>query len=129
MGMCQSPSILKHYTSFINEREIWIVMPLMENGTLQQYIFNYFRKEEFLKEDLIVSILHQVLLGLDYLHNRKMIHNDLTSRSIVLDSDGSIKISALSSIIKLDGFKNVKDFVGTIHYMAPEKIEQIRGYN
>ena len=36
ISKCLHPNILRYYTSFLNQKELWIVQPLIQNGTLRQ---------------------------------------------------------------------------------------------
>lgn len=44
-------------------------------------------------ETLIRIITKQVLLGLEYLHSNNIIHRDLKADNLLLDIDGTCKIS------------------------------------
>ena len=73
------------------------------------------------------SILHDIALGLAYLHGRTppVIHRDLTARNIMLSSDMRAKLAdfGVSRIINLEASMleaNLSRIPGTISYMPPE---------
>ena len=77
------------------------------------------------------SILHDVSLGLSYLHGRRpaVIHRDLSSNNVLLTSHLVAKISDLGTakMIRADS-KQTKSRLttapGTLHFMPPEALEE-----
>ena len=78
-----------------------------------------------------LSILHDVSLGLSYLHGRRpsVIHRDLSSNNVLLTSHLVAKISDLGTakMIRADS-KQTKSRLttapGTLHFMPPEALEE-----
>ena len=84
-----------------------------------------------LDEKLIKIYLKQVLHGIEYLHEKGIVHRDLKCANILVDLKGNIKISdfgcsgQLNSCNRLSGDSQVlQSLKGTIPFMAPEVIRQ-----
>lgn len=83
-------------------------------------------------ETLIRIITKQVLLGLEYLHSNNIIHRDLKADNLLLDIDGTCKISDFGISRKNnDIYSNANmSMKGTIFWMAPEVIDNmVEGYS
>ncbi|KAG5419606.1 BCK1 [Candida metapsilosis] len=83
-------------------------------------------------ETLIQIITKQVLLGLEYLHSNNIIHRDLKADNLLLDIDGTCKISDFGISRKNnDIYSNANmSMKGTIFWMAPEVIDNmVEGYS
>ena len=76
-----------------------------------------------------------ILDGLEYLHMNNIVHRDIKAANILVDVDGTIKISDFGVSGDLDKFKEntvsksqlLMSLKGTVPWMAPEVICQ-RGY-
>ena len=58
-----------------------------------------------------------MILGLEYLHNNKIIHRDIKPENLVLDSRGYIRITDLG-IARIHKANNSTDTSGTPGYMC-----------
>ena len=78
-------------------------------------------KHTILDDDRMLYIVEDLVLGLNYLHSRKVLHCDLKSSNVLIDSNWNVKLCdfGLSRIRKFDKRAQVGR-VGTPHWMAPE---------
>lgn len=77
---------------------------------------------------VIRSLTRQVLEGLSYLHSRGILHRDLKADNLLLDLDGTCKISDFGISKKSrDIYANNAEMSmqGTIFWMAPEVIHNV----
>ncbi|ODV80596.1 uncharacterized protein CANTADRAFT_25071, partial [Suhomyces tanzawaensis NRRL Y-17324] len=80
------------------------------------------------EEQLIRYITKQVLLGLEYLHSNGILHRDLKADNLLLEIDGTCKISDFGiSKRSQDIYTNNAEMSmqGTVFWMAPEVIDSI----
>ncbi|XP_023593334.1 serine/threonine-protein kinase PAK 5 [Trichechus manatus latirostris] len=79
-----------------------------------------------MNEEQIATVCLSVLRALSYLHHQGVIHRDIKSDSILLTSDGRIKLSDFGFCAQVS--KEVpkrKSLVGTPYWMAPEVISRL----
>lgn len=114
------PNIINYYGYFYDELncEINIVMEYASGGTLKEIIEK--RKEKF-KEDEILGYFTQICEGLNYIHQKKIIHRDLNPINILL-CNGKVKIVDFGISKKLLNNEFAKTVIGKDFYLSPEII-------
>ncbi|XP_043912576.1 serine/threonine-protein kinase PAK 5 isoform X2 [Protopterus annectens] len=114
-------NVVDMYNSYLVGDELWVVMEFLEGGALTDIVTH-----TRMNEDQIAAVCLSVLKALSYLHNQGVIHRDIKSDSILLTSDGRIKLSDFGFCAQVS--KEVpkrKSLVGTPYWMAPEVISRL----
>ncbi|PWW71750.1 hypothetical protein C7212DRAFT_348692 [Tuber magnatum] len=91
------------------------------------------RKHGPFEEPVVRSLTRQTLSGLEYLHREGILHRDLKADNILLDIDGTCKISDFGISKKSDniyGDDPGNSMQGSVFWMAPEVIRpEGQGYS
>uniref|UniRef100_A0A7R9Z4D4 non-specific serine/threonine protein kinase n=1 Tax=Chlamydomonas euryale TaxID=1486919 RepID=A0A7R9Z4D4_9CHLO len=112
------PLVLSYVDHFLYRGHLCIVTEYCEGGDLAQLLRS--RKSPLL-EGQILELLTQILMALQYMHGKGILHRDLKTANIFLTKDGSIKLGdfgisrSLSSSLDL-----AQTIIGTPYYMSPE---------
>ncbi len=101
--------------------ELWVVMEYLEGGALTDIVTN-----TRMDEVSIATVCRQCLLALDFLHQQGVIHRDIKSDSILLSSDGRVKLSDFGFCAQISAeLTKRRSLVGTPYWMAPEVISRL----
>ena len=93
MKSVNHPNIIQFYESFIEDKNLYIVMEYCEKSDLNSYINDCKNKDEKIPEEFIWKVAFQVLDALHYLHNeRKIVHKDIKPLNLLIDKDDNIKL-------------------------------------
>lgn len=89
------PSLIQLYEIIETEKSLLFVTEYMQNGELFNYIIQ--RKKLLvsysrLPEDEARTIFHQLIEGVEYMHQAGIAHRDLKPENILIDYDGKVKI-------------------------------------
>ncbi|KAI9032338.1 kinase-like domain-containing protein [Hyaloraphidium curvatum] len=82
-------------------------------------------------EPLIRSLVYQILCGLEYLHARGIMHRDIKGANILLDEQGTAKITDFGISKKSEmayKWNSRMSVQGSVYWMAPEVIRG-KGYS
>ncbi|XP_062616457.1 STE20-related kinase adapter protein alpha-like isoform X1 [Saccostrea cucullata] len=129
-------NIVKYHCTFVNDKELWIVLPLLGYGSARDVLHAYFKTG--LPEAAIAYILRDVVSALDYLHNRGIIHRSVRASHILIGGSGNVCLSGLRSAYHLiyhgKKWSRVYDYPnacnGDLQWLSPEILEQnLSGYD
>lgn len=97
-----------------------ILMEYMDGGSVQDYLK---QKVESLQLSEVFKIALDVARGMDYLHRMNIIHRDLKTANLLIDSVGTVKIADFGVARIMDSVCCTTAETGTYRWMAPEVIE------
>jgi len=101
-------------------------LPVMVMEMMADSLTSLVKKHEKIPVYIKFSIVHDVSLGLCYLHNHdpSIIHRDLSPNNILLTTHHVAKISDLgvAKVIKADSRKTMTQAPGTVDFMPPESL-------
>ncbi|CAF1390542.1 unnamed protein product [Rotaria magnacalcarata] len=122
------PNIVEMYGSYLVDSELWVVMEYLDGGALTDLLVTP-SGETRMNEQQIATVCKAVLKALAYLHSHGVIHRDIKSDSILLSTDGFVKLSDFGFCAQVMNEKKAqaikrKSLVGTPYWMSPEVISR-----
>ncbi|KAN0070464.1 hypothetical protein V8E54_011333 [Elaphomyces granulatus] len=129
MQHLEHPNIVQYLGCERGEFSISIYLEYISGGSIGSCL----RKHGKFEEPVVQSLTRQTLSGLAYLHDQGILHRDLKADNILLDVDGTCKISDFGISKKTDniyGNDSSNSMQGSVFWMAPEVVQsQGQGYS
>ena len=129
MQHLEHPNIVQYLGCERKEFSISIYLEYISGGSVGSCL----RKHGKFEEPVVRSLTRQTLSGLAYLHGEGILHRDLKADNILLDRDGTCKISDFGISKKSDniyGNDITNSMQGSVFWMAPEVVRsQGQGYS
>ncbi|WWD22050.1 hypothetical protein CI109_106538 [Kwoniella shandongensis] len=122
----QHENIVQYLDSSADGNHLNIFLEYVPGGSVAALLNNYGAFEEA----LVRNFVRQILTGLNYLHEREIIHRDIKGANILVDNKGGIKISDFGISKKVEnnlmsGLRtNRPSLQGSVFWMAPEIVKQ-----
>lgn len=109
-------NIVKVYDIEERYKTVFIIMELVEGTSLRDMLDNLKR----LTPHLAIKYLIQICSGLDYAHQKNIIHRDINPTNIIILGDDRLKVFdfGLSCTVGTEDFAST----GTVYYISPEQI-------
>ena len=85
-------------------------------------LFFHLRAKKRFTEAQAQFYFAEILLGLDYLHSKKIAYRDLKPENIVIDIDGHVRLTDFG-LSKMDMYGVSNSFCGSPEYMSPEMLK------
>ena len=110
-------NILKSYDYFEDSSNTYIVLELCPHQSIKHLL----RKKKTMTEVETASIIREIVNGLIYLHDNRIIHRDLKLENFLIGKDGHIKIADFGLSTRLE-YDDQRRFTvcGTPNYLSPE---------
>lgn len=143
------PFILPMKFAFQSDHFLFLGTPLCTNGNLEQYVANrakenglvspdpLFKTKRYgghLHESVVVAVVAEILLAIEHMQSKGVLHRDLKPDNIFIDSEGHTQLGDLGLAKQLpfsrritcndgvtrQGLKRTNTQCGTKPYMSPE---------
>ncbi|XP_074766473.1 myosin-IIIb isoform X10 [Athene noctua] len=122
------PNVVRFYGMFYKADQyvggqLWLVLELCNGGSVTELVKGLLKCGQRLDEAIISYILCGALLGLQHLHNNRIIHRDVKGNNILLTTEGGVKLVDFGVSAQLTSTRLRRNTsVGTPFWMAPEVI-------
>ncbi|XP_075642045.1 serine/threonine-protein kinase 52-like [Castanea sativa] len=103
-------------------RACCVVVEYLPGGTLKKFLIRNVRKKLAFK--VVIQIALDLSRGLGYLHSKKIVHRDVKTENMLLDSQRTLKIADFGvARVEAQNPKDMTGETGTLGYMAPEVLD------
>ena len=119
LKILEHPNIIRYMSNFEIDSHLHIMMEYADRGSLHDFIQS---QTQNVKSSRVVDILRQLVSGLKYMHEKRILHRDLKTQNIFMTSRPQlVKIGDLG-IAKVMTTNN-QTVVGTCSYISPGLVD------
>jgi serine/threonine protein kinase len=91
MNMCaEGDGVIECFQAFDFKSRLWIFLEFMDWGCLTPMVEE---RRGNIPENVCAFILYKTLQGLAFLHSKHILHRDIKSDNILINSEGAIKLA------------------------------------
>ena len=130
LQLCHDCEHLVRVFEILRERDcrLYFVCEFMADGDLKDFLAKYQRQGKPVEQEVVRSIVHQILLGLHHIHSKGFMHRDLKPENLLL-SGGKCKVADFSLARPLTCTKpDMTVYVSSRWYRAPELVLEATMY-
>jgi serine/threonine-protein kinase len=116
----KDPGLVAVYDQGIDGRHPFLVMELIEGGTLRELL----RERGPMPPHAVAAVLHPVLGGLAVAHRGGLVHRDIKPENVLISDDGEVKIADFGLVRAVAEAKitSTSVILGTAAYLSPEQV-------
>ncbi|KAI7827364.1 kinase-like domain-containing protein [Kickxella alabastrina] len=121
-------NVVKYLGTDMDDRNLFIFLEYVSGGSVSSALASF----GMFPESLVRTYTGQILEGLVYLHDQGIIHRDIKGGNVLIDQDGSVKISDFGISKRVDEVvaSSKKDrrasLQGSVFWMAPEVVKDTK---
>ncbi|XP_039173367.1 mitogen-activated protein kinase kinase kinase 1-like [Eucalyptus grandis] len=119
LSQLEHENIVQYIGTDKDNEKLYVFLEVMIKGS----VATLYRKHGLI-EPQVSSYTSQILNGLKYLHDEKVIHRDIKCANILVDASGAVKLADFGWA-KATEMNAAKSFKGTLLWMAPEVFESV----
>jgi len=120
ISQLRHPHIVEFLRSFSHAGTVNIVMEYVPNGTLRDVIQQLPPGTGGVHHERLLRFFRDMVVGLEYLHIRRVIHRDIKPENMLLDASDRVKIADFGISNVHAPSTQLQAGMGTPMYMAPE---------
>ncbi|KAK9747721.1 hypothetical protein RND81_02G011400 [Saponaria officinalis] len=103
-------------------RACCVVVEYLAGGTLKHYLIRNRRRKLAIK--VVIQLALDLSRGLSYLHSKKIVHRDVKTENMLLDTSRTLKIADFGvARVEAQNPRDMTGETGTLGYMAPEVLD------
>lgn len=116
----KDPGVVAVYDQGIDGRHPFLVMELVEGGTLRELL----NERGPMPPHAVAAVLRPVLSGLAVAHRAGLVHRDIKPENVLVSDDGEVKIADFGLVRAVADAKitSTSVILGTAAYLSPEQV-------
>jgi serine/threonine-protein kinase len=118
-GQFNHPNIVSVYDVGVQNDFCYLTMEYIEGSTLEDFC----SPGKLMSIHKIAEIILSVCSALNYSHKRGVIHRDIKPANIMLNNEGTVKITDFG-VAQMTESTAVAGIIGTPSYMSPEQLKE-----
>ncbi|KAJ2493373.1 ATP binding [Coemansia sp. RSA 2050] len=121
-------NVVKYLGTDMDERNIYIFLEYVSGGSVSSALASF----GMFPETLVRTYTAQIIEGLVYLHEQGIIHRDIKGGNVLIDQDGSVKISdfgiskRVDEVVAASEMDRRASLQGSVFWMAPEVVKDTK---
>ncbi|KAJ2222716.1 ATP binding, partial [Coemansia sp. RSA 518] len=119
-------NVVKYLGTDMDDTKLYIFLEYVSGGSVSSALASY----GMFPETLVRTYTAQIIKGLVYLHGQGIIHRDIKGGNVLIDQDGSVKISDFGISKRVDDVVTAAatkqrraSLQGSVFWMAPEVVK------
>ncbi|KAG0449755.1 hypothetical protein HPP92_027202 [Vanilla planifolia] len=123
LSQFEHENIVRYYGTDKEESKLFIFLERVSQGSLASLYQEY-----HLRDTQVSVYTRQILNGLNYLHERNVVHRDIKCANILVHANGSVKLADFGLAKEITDLNLLKSCKGSVYWMAPEVIHPKKTY-